>query len=336
MAQNLEAPRWLIEGIWTAGSHGILGGEPKTSKSTLALAMGLAIASGRPFLGKYEVGVQGPVLMVQEENREWVMQERMRKIARFYGLIRGDDAVVEEGREGDAAARTTIYFPDDVPFHLVNRKGFSMDREDQRELLIGEIQRLEPIMVILDPLYYMIGEAQVERGHEIAPYLKWIARVGEEYKMAPLIIHHFRKAARDGSESMIRGGQRMLGSAQLHAWTEAALYAEKLENDGRGRLGVRLEREFRNAGTKRDLEIRLAMGEPGTLDFGAQVMEYNLEGQLTALVAESEGQEITTAYAAEVLGKNKRTIERWAIGSEELIVERGKRGRGHTTRIRLA
>jgi hypothetical protein len=63
MAMSMEEPRWLIENIWTAGSHGLIAGEPKTNKTTLALAMALSIVSGKPFLGEHSVGVTGPVLL---------------------------------------------------------------------------------------------------------------------------------------------------------------------------------------------------------------------------------------------------------------------------------
>jgi len=83
MAMVMEEPRWLIENIWTAGSHGLIAGEPKTNKTTIALALALSVASGQDFLGQHAVGVQGPVLFVQEENAPWMMQDRLRKLARI-------------------------------------------------------------------------------------------------------------------------------------------------------------------------------------------------------------------------------------------------------------
>jgi hypothetical protein len=46
MAMTMREAKWLVRDIWTADSHGIIGGEPKTSKTTLALALALSVASG--------------------------------------------------------------------------------------------------------------------------------------------------------------------------------------------------------------------------------------------------------------------------------------------------
>src|SRR5690606_13606657 len=49
-------PRWLVTSLWARAGVGILGGAPKCCKSWLALEMALAVASGAPCLGVFEVG----------------------------------------------------------------------------------------------------------------------------------------------------------------------------------------------------------------------------------------------------------------------------------------
>jgi hypothetical protein len=46
MASNSSIPGWLCEGFWMRNSHGIVAGEPKSFKSTLALDLMFSIASG--------------------------------------------------------------------------------------------------------------------------------------------------------------------------------------------------------------------------------------------------------------------------------------------------
>src|SRR5690606_39571048 len=67
MSDLSQYPGWLIEGFWTRRSHGIIAGEPKTFKSTIALDMAVSVASGTKFLGKFKRSERGPVLMVQNE-----------------------------------------------------------------------------------------------------------------------------------------------------------------------------------------------------------------------------------------------------------------------------
>lgn len=335
MAQNMEAPRWLIEDIWTAGSHGILGGEPKVSKSTLALAMGLSIASGKDFLGEFSVPSSsvGPVMMIQEENDPWVMQDRMRKIASFYGLIHKGDVSVRDAREGEAISKKVMLeFPDDVPFRLLNNYGFSLSSEEHREMLEEAVATIRPRMLILDPLYMLVGGVNMDRQHEITPYLKWLTRLRYEYGVAPLIVHHWRKQR---SDEVSRGGQRLMGSAMFHGWVEAALYAEKLSDDDEEELRVRLEREYRNVGSRGALELHMTMGAPGDLGFSAHTVTFSVDGKLIAVVTEAGGS-ITATAAGEALGVDKRTVLKYARGSAGLLLEGGKRGRGHSWTIRLA
>lgn len=334
MAMNMEAPRWLIEEIWTSQSHGILGGEPKTSKSTLALAMGLSIASGKPFLGKYPVRTTGAVLMVQEENAPWVMQDRMRKIASFYGLIHKSDVTLSAADEAEIVdKRVQLQFPDDVPFRLLNNYGFSLTNEEHRDQLEAIIDRDRPVMVILDPLYLMVGATNVDRAEQIQPFMKWLMYLRYTYGCAVVLIHHWRKAKE--FDAGVRGGQRLMGSGLLHGWVESAMYCERIEAEDETVLGVRLEREFRNVGPQPNLEVRMKMGEPGSLAFDAEVIGWTIEGQLLKVVGAAGGA-MTASAAAEAVGCDKRTALSRARGSESLVVEGGKRGRGYSWTIRLA
>jgi hypothetical protein len=338
MAMTMEAPRWMIEGLWTSGSHGILGGEPKTSKSTVALAMALSVASGKPFLRRYPVHTQGPVMMVQEENVPWVMQDRMRKIARYYGLI-GSMGGVESGESGMvtvesppwgsiAASSVRLEFPSDLPFHLLNNYGFDLSDEDHRELLEREISIIRPVLVVLDPLYLMFGGADMDKSSQVVPFLKWVMRIGHEYGCSMLLIHHFRKAQQSSNGTVTRSGQRLLGSGTFHGWVESALYADKID-EGEGWLSVRLEREFRNVGPRQALDIRLSMGEPGDLSFSATVAEFNMQDLLLSIVTDEPG--VSISKLAQMTGMDPKQVRGRVRGSETM--EATKNGR--TTKVYL-
>ena len=70
ISKKTGKPEWLIKDIWQAGTYGMIAGEPKTYKSVLATDLALSVATGKPFLGVYEVMKRGSVLFVQEENNE--------------------------------------------------------------------------------------------------------------------------------------------------------------------------------------------------------------------------------------------------------------------------
>ena len=66
---------WLIEDLWENGSVGVIGAPSKSFKSTLALNLACAVATGKPFDGR-EVK-QGAVLIIQGENNLSMEQHKI-------------------------------------------------------------------------------------------------------------------------------------------------------------------------------------------------------------------------------------------------------------------
>lgn len=333
MAMSLDAPRWVVEDMWTQGAHGLIGGEPKTSKSTIALALALSVASGRPFLGHYPVHVTGPVLMIQEENAPWVMQDRMRKIANSYGLI-GEAEVIRAPRGSIAKKSVDVEFPTDMPFRLLNNYGFDLSDEDHRNMLLAEVEQIRPAMVILDPLYLMFGGADYDKAHDLMPFLKWLMQLRYEYECATILIHHFRKQSQGGP--VVRSGQRVLGSTVFHGWSESAVYCERMDvgEEMAGRVKVRVDREFRNIGPRRPIEIELAMGDPGDLKFEAEVRGFDITGLIVRHVTDDPG--LTVRQLADRLGVNRRQALRWVRGADRLVLKKAGKAKTSPQRVYLA
>jgi hypothetical protein len=336
MAMEMPEPKWLVEGIWTAGSHGIIGGEPKTSKTTLALALAMAVASGRPMLGRFSVGTPGPVLMVQEENAPWMMQDRMRKIASSMGLIQGVTRASGPGSLGPTTV--DLEFPHDLPIRLLNNSGFDLGDEECRELLEEEVADVRPVLVILDPLYLMFGSANTDKSHEIVPFLKWLLRLRYEYEVAIALVHHFRKQT--VGMGVVRPGQRVMGSGMFHGWVDSAMYASALEPKHEAdekKMGVHLELEFRSMAPRRPLEMWLEMDEPGGLGFKASVEEYNLTSLIVSLIRDEPG--VTAKALAEATGVDMRVVLGRARdatteeGERLIAVTSSKNGRGRSFQL---
>ena len=60
-ADNFQL-RWMIQNFWTQGAFGQLAGAEKTLKTYQAILVALAVASGRPLYGQFEVVTSGPVV----------------------------------------------------------------------------------------------------------------------------------------------------------------------------------------------------------------------------------------------------------------------------------
>lgn len=309
MAMRIDPPRWLVEDIWTAGSHGVIGGEPKTSKTTLTLGLGLAIASGKPFLGQYRVRTPGPVLLVQEENAQVDVQDKLQKLAWHSGLLRVGDVVTTPLGAGALGTQgVTLDFPDDVPLRLLNNWGFDLTDAEHREALEEEIQTLRPVALMMDPLYLMLPGVNLDKGYVVTPYLKWLLGLRNEYGCAVIVNHHMGKSSVENSGR--RAGQRLMGSALFHGWVDCALYTSQVDltEDKPGWVGVHMEREFRSMQPQGSLDISMFFGKPGDIDTMEVLVEQGkgLSQVIVDMVTKEPG--TTARKVADALGIDIKVV----------------------------
>lgn len=241
MAQESRDPAWMIEGLWTAQSHGIIAGEPKTRKSYLADDIGLSVATGTGVLGHFPVKQRGPVLLIQEEISDAEQKKRLRYMAVAKGLGGESEKV---GRSG-----ISVVFPNSVPLYLRNRKSFDLTSVEEMEKMTNVVVELEIILLILDPLQLMLGQANENHAHEVRPILQNLLKLKEATGVGIIIVHHYSKNQEK------QGGQRMLGTQAFHGWCESALYLDKPEPSV-----TRVQREFRNFEPMPDFDVEYLGG----------------------------------------------------------------------------
>lgn len=266
-------PGWLIKNFWTRKSHGIVAGEPKSFKSTLVMDMAVSVASGKPFLGQYEVVDKGPVVIIQNENAAWIMRDRMSKIRASKGLIGEVD-------EGDNEGQYHIKFPTELPIYYINQQGFSLSNQAHKEELEKLLTKIKPRLVVFDPLYLMF-DGDINSAKDLNPVLSWLLYLKDRHEFSLVLVHHWGKA-----KSSHRGGQRMLGSTTLHGWIESAWYisvkgasVEEPPETGdsldvetpSSQSSLRMEREFRGAGRYPLIDITVGMGEFGSDTYSVEV-----------------------------------------------------------------
>lgn len=271
-------PGWLVEGFWLARSHGAIAGEPKSFKSTLALDLGLSVASGKPFLNKYPVKNAGPVMYIQNENARWIMKDRLAKIAHNRGLI-GDVK-----KNGDTFQ---VKFPDELPFYMVNQQSYLFTDPVHQKITEAMIEEYKPVLVIFDPLYLMF-DGDLASARDLSPVLSWLLELRFKFQCGIILIHHWNKGG-DGASK--RGGQRMLGSTTIHGWVESAWYVSVHESEvdeeeedvtkARAAARVSVEREFRGAGIHPRVDMSIKMGETGKFTYGVDVEVRKKKGMIT-------------------------------------------------------
>ena len=263
MGMTVEQPGWMIRGIWQKSSHGMIAGEPKTYKSVLATDMAVAVASGKPFLGKYPVDHQGPVLYIQEENSPWLVKDRIQKVVTTRGAVGGVKELSDKLFEVD--------MPPDLPLYFLNNQGFDFTSDEDKQFLEESIKEIKPVLIIFDPLYLMLGDKDESSSKDIRPVLNWLLYLRYEYKTSVIILHHWNKSGK--SE---RGGQRMLGSVLFHGWVESAMYARIVDEQNHV---IELEREFRSFEKPQNINITFNFGAPG--DFKYEAIIGKPEGKVS-------------------------------------------------------
>jgi len=272
--------------------------------------------------------------MVQEENAPWMMQDRLRKIAAYYGLISTAETHTTVAGPG-ALGKTSLEldFPTDVPLKLLNNYGFDLAVEEHREMLEAEIDETRPVFVILDPLYLILGGADQNQVNTLVPFLKWLLQVRNEYGCAIAVLHHFRKQSNNGVA--VRSGQRLMGNAILHGWVDSALYMEKLDDVRPGWVKVGLEKEFRSMAPQAASSLALSMGDPGSLEMKLEIEGHGVEQVIMDIVLNQPG--VTVRQVSEAIGMDKRTVlARIRGGNGEIELVSGKKGRGHSHRLYVA
>lgn len=248
VSTHIDPPKWLIDGIWQSGTYGMIAGEPKTYKSVQATDLALSVASGRPYLGHFPVTLTGAVLYIQEENNPQTVQDRIFKIAYAKGLLTST---------GDGWA-----LADDLPMYFSNNYGINLTDVASRELIEETIKKIKPVLIILDPLYMMLGQVDENSAKEVGDVLRWLTYLRNEYGVALLLCHHYNKGGLN-----TRGGQRVRGSSAFHAWVESALYVKSTPE----LYTVKLEREFRAYPAVGEITLKVEMGAPNELYYRTTV-----------------------------------------------------------------
>lgn len=287
---------WLVRGFWGRRSHGIVAGMPKCFKSTLVHDLIISVASGTKFLGRFPVEEPGPVLVIQNENADYIMKDRTEKIILDRGLV-GEARRINR-------RHVQVEFPPDLPITFINQQGFTLSNEDHRRQIELLVQELKPVLVVFDPLYLMF-EGDLNSSKDLNSVLNWLLSLKTDYHTSVLVVHHYNKGSQQGQ---LKGGARMAGSVMLYGWVESAWYITKVEEEeepipnqavdyaeASGSATVTLSREFRMAGHFSDLDVHFDMGEIGNPQYNVtlggpgsgHVTIKTLEGEILNFLANS-------------------------------------------------
>jgi hypothetical protein len=190
--------QWLVEGLWSDQAVGILGGEPKCYKSFLALDLAVSVASGTACLRQFPVRRTGKVLLFPAEDSLAIVRQRLEGIATM----------------------AQVNFPS-LPVEVITAPSLRLDTATDRERLADTVQKLQPILLVLDPLI-RLHRIDENDASQVATLLSYLRELQRRFQLAILLVHHARKDS-NGS----RPGQALRGSSELHGWGDSNLYMRR-------------------------------------------------------------------------------------------------------------
>lgn len=219
ISKPTKKPMWMVEGIWSESAHGVLAGEPKTYKSVISTDLAISVASGTPFLDHFPVPQIGPVFMIQKENDDAEVQDRVHRIAHSKALIGG----------ASLRGRTLSLTPNaDLPIRFMNNADFDLTDDGDIAWLRRQVRKFNPVLVILDPLYLLAPGVDENSAYEMTPILEKLLRIKQRYACGTLLIHHYKK---QDSKNPITGAARISGTGVFHRWFESALLLERTDRE---------------------------------------------------------------------------------------------------------
>lgn len=188
-------PAWLITSLWGEQAVGFIGGTPKSCKTWLALELAVAVASGRPCLGRFAVRDPGPVL-----------------------LYTAEDGAADVKRRVAAIARARKIELERLAVGLITEPMLQLDRPGDQHRLAATLAKVKPRMLVLDPLVRLHRGDENSAG-DVSALLAFLRGLQREHGVAIAVVHHVRKNASSGQP-----GQALRGSGDLHAWSDSNLF----------------------------------------------------------------------------------------------------------------
>lgn len=232
--REAEGPDWLIESLWPHSAVGIVGGQPKAFKTWLALDLAISVASATSCLARYRVRTPGRALVYLAE-----------------------DALPDVRARIECLARHRRIALEQLDLHIIAEPVLRLDQDSDRHRLTATVQRLQPRLLVLDPLV-RLHRLDENSSSEISGLLGYLRELQRVHDVSVVLVHHTSK------RSQTRHGQSLRGTSDLHAWTDVGLYLT-WHGDR-----LRLTPELRTARSADPIELRLVADDPETTHLEAQ------------------------------------------------------------------
>lgn len=246
LRSDSKPPETIIENfLWKEDCSMLLGSE-KAGKSILAQQMFCNIATGEPFLGKFQVMKPGPVVYIQAEGKRDEFVDRLNKISLSFNRSMDDMKFMHIFKK---------YCPLNIPVFM----NALIEKIDAQVAVWGA----NPVAICVDSVYKTI-QGDLNNNEAIINYSNCIDELISRYQSAIVLIHHDAKEWRDDKtkETVDRGDKGAYGSVFLRAYVDHIFYLNMLQTKART-----LTCDTQRSGKAHPEVIDLLMIQPSPLCF---------------------------------------------------------------------
>jgi hypothetical protein len=261
--ETLPELRWVVDGFMTEPGVTFISGVAKVGKSQLALRLAIALASGRPFLGRFDVTSKRRVLYVTGEDWWPNVYRRVQTHALDAGFT-------------EAETRAEV-LPN---LQVVPVCGLRLDSADQVTLLTGALETLKYDALIIDPLarFHQLDE---DKASGMAPLLRTFREMGDSRSL--IVVHHEGKRQEAGFNfgPLSHRGRGTSAFADLH---DNYIALSRIKG------GFRIEREHKYESPPEPLDVEVTWAN-GTVhwEVGEPETAANLATRVAEFVAANPG-----------------------------------------------
>lgn len=204
ISKAIELPEDIIKGVLHRGAKMVLGGTSKSFKTWTLLELSVSVATGTNWMGQFETN-RGRVLYINLELDKKHFFKRLQMIC-------------DECQVTLAADHLRIW----------NLRGHAADITQLSPLLLKGIGRAGYALIVLDPIYKLLGARDENKAGDIAVLLNEIEKIAVKTGAAIVFGAHYSKGNQAAKEAIDRIG----GSGVFARDPDSILNFTKHEEEG--------------------------------------------------------------------------------------------------------
>jgi hypothetical protein len=223
---NIKHRRWLYGIDLVRGEITVQGAPGGAGKTSLAIGMAIAIATGKALLQETVWGEgEFKALYINAEDSGIEMQRRIWAFCLKHSVTEQElDRLYVAGTEGPLVQALSLLRTTEKNLSVLDRAGFNR----LEELLA----KLYPDLVVIDPLIALCGGGNVNDNAAMSLVMRELKRLATKFDCAIQIVHHTRKGGDPGSAEAISGAAAIVNLARR------AIMPVTMTEDEAAQLGV--------------------------------------------------------------------------------------------------